>query len=112
MNTINLTGRLVRDPELRETSTGDPVCALRIAVDGMGRSNSVGYIDVSVWGKPGEACARHIARGWLVGVSGRLEYREWVTDDGAKRSAHAVVGAVDFLAAPRADHATPEPAAA
>ena len=112
MNTINLTGRLVRDPELRQTSTGDSVCALRIAVDGMGRANSVGYIDVSVWGKPGQACAQHIARGWLVGVSGRLEYREWVADDDTKRSAHAVVGSVDFLAAPRAEHATPQPTAA
>lgn len=103
MNAIQLTGRLVRDPELRSTASGEPVCALRIAVDGMGRSNSVGYIDVSVWGKAGEACARHIARGWLVGVSGRLEYREWTTDDGAKRSAHAIVGSVDFLAAPRGE---------
>ena len=112
MNTINLTGRLVRDPQLRQTSSGDSVCALRIAVDGMGRSNSVGYIDVSVWGKPGEACARHLTRGWLVGVSGRLEYREWMNDDDTKRSAHAVVGSVDFLAAPRAEHTSAEPAAA
>ena len=101
MNAIQLTGRLVRDPELRTTSSGEHVCAMRIAVEGMGRSNAVGYIDVSVWGKPGQACARVLARGWLVGVAGRLEYREWAADDGTKRSAHAVVGAVDFLAAPR-----------
>ena len=38
MNTITLIRRLVRDPELRHTTCGDPVCALRIAVDAMGRS--------------------------------------------------------------------------
>ena len=70
MNSIQLTGRLTRDPELRATTTGDPVCGLRLAVDGMGRRNDVGYIDVTVYGKPGEACARHLTRGWLVGVSG------------------------------------------
>lgn len=102
MNTIQLTGRLVRDPELRSTSTGDRVCAMRLAVDGMGRANGAGYIDVSVFGKPGEACARHLSRGWLVAVTGRLQYREWVTDDGSKRHAHQVIGAVEFLAAPRA----------
>jgi single-strand DNA-binding protein len=67
----------------------------------MGRSNSVGYVDVSVWGKSGEACARHLCKGWLVGVTGRLEYREWPADDGSKRSAHAVTGTVDFLTAPK-----------
>jgi single-strand DNA-binding protein len=75
---------------------------MRIAVEGMGRSHSVGYVDVTVWDKPGEACARHLAKGWLVGIAGRLEYREWETDDGAKRSAHAVTGAVEFLAVPKA----------
>ena len=100
MNTVRLIGRLTRDPELRPTTDG-PVCALRIAVDRMGRGASVGYIDVSVWGKPGEACAEHLRQGWLVGVSGRLEYREWQTEDGSKRSAHSIVGAVDFLAAPK-----------
>ncbi len=111
MNTITLIGRLVRDPELRHTTGGDPVCAIRIAVDAMGRSNSVGYVDVSVWGKSGEACARHLSKGWLVGVTGRLEYREWPADDGSKRSAHAVVGNVDFLSAPR-NGADQEPTAA
>ena len=36
-------------------------------------------------------------------MAGRLEYREWTAQDGFKRSGHAVVGSVDFLAAPRAE---------
>jgi single-strand DNA-binding protein len=114
MNTVQITGRLTRDPELRSTTSGEPVCSLRVAVDGMGRSNSAGYIDVAVWGKPGEACARHLKRGALVGVHGRLEYREWETTDGAKRSAHAIVGNVDFLATARTVEpvASDEPVAA
>jgi hypothetical protein len=38
-----------------------------VAVDGMGRANSVGYVDVTVWGKSGQACAEHLSRaGWSV----------------------------------------------
>ena len=114
MNNVQLIGRLTRDPELRATGDSDPVCGLRLAVDRMGRGGDVGYIDVSVWGKPAQACAEHLSRGWLVAVAGRLEYREWTAQDGSKRSGHAVVGSVDFLAAPRAEApAEPEvPAAA
>jgi single-strand DNA-binding protein len=67
----------------------------------MGLRRSVGYVDVSVFGKPGEAAARILTKGWLVAAHGTLVYREWDTQDGRRRSAHRVVGNVDFLAAPR-----------
>ena len=114
MNSVQLIGRLTRDPELRATGDGGPVCSLRLAVDRMGRGAEVGFIDVAVWGKPAQACAEHLSRGWLVAVAGRLEYREWTAQDGSRRSGHAVVGSVDFRAAPRGESvAAPEvPAAA
>ena len=101
MNTINLTGRLTRDPELREVPQVGTVCDLRLAVDGMARGREVGFIDVAVFGKPGEAAARVLFQGWLVAVYGRLAFREWEAPDGAKRTAHSVVGHVEFLAPPR-----------
>ncbi len=107
MNNVNLTGRLTRDPELRNTSSGDSVCKMRLAVDRMGRSNDVGYIDVTAFGKQGEACAKVLSQGWLVAVDGRLEYGEWETTDGAKRSGHSVIGHVEFLAAPKSSEDTP-----
>lgn len=103
MNTINLIGRLTRDPELRDLPQDGTVCDLRLAVDGMGRGREVGFIDVAVFGKPGEAAARALSQGWLVAVYGRLVFREWESADGAKRSAHSVVGSVEFLAAPRSN---------
>ncbi len=107
MNTISLTGRLTRDPELRSTGDGSSVCKLRLAVDRMGRGNDVGYIDAATFGKQAEACAKVLRQGWLVAVAGRLEYGEWTGQDGAKRSAHTVVGHVEFLAAPKANgHST------
>ena len=111
MNTATLTGRLTRDPELRELPEGDiVVCDIRIAVEGMGRGRDAGFIDVSVFGKPGEAAARVLSKGWLVAVDGRLAFREWEASGGGRRSAHSIVGNVEFLAAPRGDD--DEPAAA
>jgi len=94
------TGRLTRDPELRELPNGGSVCKLRLAVDDMARGRETGYINVSTFGKPGEAAAEILSTGWLVAVDGRLEYHEW-EQDGKTRHDYEVIGSVEFLAAPR-----------
>ena len=101
MNHIQLTGRLVQDPELKALASGSSVCQLRLAVDGMAPGRETGYVNVSAFGAPGEAAARTLSKGWLVAVDGRLEQQSW-EKDGQKRSSYAVIGNVEFLAAPRA----------
>ena len=54
INKIICTGRLTKDPELRQVSQEMKVCQLRLAVDGMGRGSEVGYVNVAVFGKAGE----------------------------------------------------------
>lgn len=100
MNSVQLIGRLTKDPELRMSNGNEPLCTMRIAVDRMGENSSAGYIDIAVFGRSAQACAEHLSRGWLVGVVGRLRYREWTAESG-RRSVLTVVGAVDFLAAPK-----------
>ena len=100
INKLICTGRLTKDPELRTVSEEMKVCQLRLAVDGMGRGREGGYINVSVFGKAGEAAAQYLSKGWLVAVDGRLEYGEW-DSEGAKRHDYSVVGNVEFLTAPR-----------
>ena len=109
INKYICTGRLTKDPELRQVSDELTVCQLRVAVDGMGRGREVGFINVSVFGKPGVAAAQYLSKGWLVAIDGRLEYGEWETDGGEKRHDYNVVGNVEFLTAPRQVEA-PEPA--
>jgi single-strand DNA-binding protein len=101
INKLICTGRLTKDPELRSISEDVKVCQLRLAVDGMGRGREVGFINVSVFGKAGEACAEYLSKGWLVAVDGRLELGQWETDGGEKRHDYTVVGNVEFLTAPR-----------
>ena len=80
INKLICTGRLTKDPELRSVSDDMKVCQLRIAVDGMGRGREVGYVNVAVFGKAGEAANQYLAKGWLVAVDGRLEYGEWESE--------------------------------
>jgi single-strand DNA-binding protein len=116
MNSITLTGRLTKDPEVRQLESGTTVCQIRLAVDGLGRNNEVGYIDVASFGNGAKAAGETLTKGWLVGVSGRLEFRTY-EKDGERRHTYQVVGHVDFLAAPRQQSSdetaeVPEPAAA
>ena len=120
MNSVNLIGRLTRDPELRSIPSGQAVCELRIAVDNgasrEGEDRDPTYVDVASFGPQAEACAKYLTKGRQVAVSGRLLYREWEAEDGSKRSKHSVIGRVEFLAKAQGSEngsepqATPEPA--
>ena len=105
MNSVNLIGRLTRDPELRETKGGKAVCTMRVAVNGV-RDDDTTYIDVVSFDKQAEACAAHLAKGREVAVTGRLSYSEWKADDGTPRSRHEVIGRVQFLSSAGGSAAT------
>jgi single-strand DNA-binding protein len=106
MNNINrvvLTGNLTADPELRSTPSGTAVCSLRIACntrrkDGEEWVDKPNYFDVTVWGGQGESAARYLSKGRPVAIDGRLEWREWETQEGAKRQAVEIIAdTVQFL---------------
>src|SRR5512141_2978136 len=105
INRVVLVGNLTRDPELRHTPGGTPVCSLRIAVNSRRKDESgnwadkPNYFSVSVWGNQAESCAQYLSKGRPVGVDGRLEWREWEASDGSgKRQAVEVVAeSVQFL---------------
>jgi single-strand DNA-binding protein len=101
VNRFICTGNLTKDPLVRELPSGSSVCELRVAVDGMGGLEEPGFITVSVFGKPGEAAARYLTKGWLVAVDGRLQFAQWQTEDNASRHEYTVIGNVEFLSAPR-----------
>jgi single-strand DNA-binding protein len=111
VNRVVLTGNLTRDPELRSTNNGTSVCALRVAVNTRRKDantgewvDKAGYFDVTVWGAQGENCAAYLERGRGVAVDGRLDWREWETDDGSKRQAVSIVAQqVQFLGSQRPD---------
>lgn len=102
MNSVNITGRLTADPTLRSLQNGTAACKIRLAVRGLARGEEeVGYIDVTSYGPAGEAAANVLEKGWLVAVTGRLQYHDWETQEGTKRRDWEIIGQIQFLAAPR-----------
>lgn len=98
-NRAVLAGNLTRDPELRVTQTGVPVCSFSIAVNRVrSKSEAADFFNVSAWRELGETVANYKKKGDPILVEGRLQYRTWQTQDGAKRSAVDVVAdRVQFL---------------
>jgi single-strand DNA-binding protein len=96
LNRVVLIGRLGRDPELRYTPSGIPVCQFAIAVDRPMAPNAQGeretdWIDIVAWRQNAEFAANYLGKGRLVAVEGRLQIRSWTAQDGTKRKAAEVV---------------------
>jgi single-strand DNA-binding protein len=116
LNKIILIGRLTKDPELKYIPAGDPVVDFTLAVDrpfaNKEGEREADFIPVVVWRKQAENCAKHLAKGSLVAVDGRLQVRSY-EQDGQKRYATEVVAeSVSFLEWRKASKEKKEDAAA
>lgn len=98
-NRVVLAGNLAQDPELRFTQEGVPVASLSLAVNRVkSKSEAVDFFNISAWRELGERVANYKKKGDPILVEGRLQYRTWQAQDGAKRSAVDVVAHnVQFL---------------
>ena len=98
-NKVILAGNLTRDPELRFTNNGIPVCNFGIAVNRVRSQNDdVDFFDVSVWRELGETVANYKQKGDPILLEGRLQFRSWEDNDGTKRNKVDVVAdQVQFL---------------
>lgn len=115
INRVVLIGRLTADPELRALPSGDAVCELRLACNGVRKDGDGEYVEkpnffsVIVYGAQAETVHRYTSQGRRVGVDGRLQWREWESADGLKRQTVEVVAAsVQFLDAPPAERGSDE----
>ena len=98
-NRVVLAGNLTRDPELRFTNDGIPVCSFGLAVNRVrSRSEEVDFFDITCWRELGETVANYKKKGDPILLEGRLQYRTWEAQDGSKRSKVDVVADnVQFL---------------
>lgn len=103
MNQSILSGRIVKDPELRYTSNGTPVTSLRLAVDRNYKSQSAGeketdFFDVICWRQLGENCKKYLSKGSKILVSGQIHTRTYDHSTGVKITYYEIVaGNVEFL---------------
>ncbi|QIN85346.1 single-stranded DNA-binding protein (plasmid) [Rubrobacter tropicus] len=92
-NRVVLAGNITRDPELRFTQAGIPVCNFGLAQNKVrGDKEHTNFFDVSAWRELGETVANYKKKGDPILLEGRLEYRTWEDPEtGKTRSKHEVV---------------------
>jgi len=90
-NKIILVGNLGRDPELRYTPQGTPVCSFTLATnerrkDRAGENQDVTtWFRVTLWGRQAETASQYLTKGRPVYIEGRLRVEEWTDKDGKQR---------------------------
>ncbi len=96
VNQVILMGNLTRDPELRQTPTGQSVCSFGLALNRSYRDaggewkEATDFVDIVAWANLGDRVAQYLTKGRRCLVIGRLQYRSW-EQDGQKRSKLDVV---------------------
>lgn len=95
LNVVALQGRLARDPELRQTTTGKSVASFTIACD-RGRRDANGqsaadWIPVVAWDARAEFVCKYFQKGSMIAVDGRLQSRTYTAKDGTNRTALEIV---------------------
>lgn len=91
-NKIILVGNLGRDPELRYTPQGTPVCSFSLATNERRKDKNTGenqdlttWFRVTLWGRQAEVASQYLTRGKAVYIEGRLRVEEYTDRDGKPR---------------------------
>lgn len=82
MNKVILSGRLVRDPEIRYTQTGKAVASFTLAVNrrfsrNTNQEQTADFIPIIVWDKLAEICSKYLFKGSQVLIEGRMQIRTY-----------------------------------
>jgi len=98
LNRVTLIGNLTRDPELRYTPQGTPVCTFGLATNrswqpsgGGERQEATEFHRIVSWNKLAELCSQLLFKGRKVFVGGRLQTRNWTTAEGQERQTVEIV---------------------
>lgn len=87
MNSVNLLGRIGQKPELKTLESGNSVTSFNLAVKNRDKTN---WIRITAWNKTAEVLTKYTNKGDMIGVTGRLDVRDYEVD-GMKRTAYEVI---------------------
>ena len=101
MNVICVVGRLVHDPELKNSIGGNSVTNFTVAVErnraGQDGQKAVDYIDIVCWRKTAEFVCNYFQKGSWIAVNGSLQTRTYINKEGNNRKVYEIVAdAVNF----------------
>lgn len=91
MNVVAITGRMVADAEMRQTTSGKSVCSFRVAVDGAKKDAPANFFDVTAWEHTAEFVTKYFHKGDMIAISGALQSRQYQDKSGSKRTAIEIV---------------------
>ncbi len=97
LNKVFILGNLTRDPELRQTSSGQNVATFGVATNRMWtnqsgvKQNQTEFHNIVLWGRLAEIAHQYLAKGRLVLIEGRLNTRVWQDQTGQKRNRTEIV---------------------
>lgn len=115
MQKLFIVGNLTRDPELRTTPSGKSVCNFTVAVNRRRKVDGqpdADFFRVTVWENLADNCAKYLAKGRKVALTGEVSVRTYQTQDGQTRAELDVsTNDVEFLT-PKGDRAPAESAPA
>lgn len=103
MAKTQIIGNLGADPEVKFTASGTPVCNMRVAVTtrekkGTEWADETTWYGVVAFGKLGELCGQHLAKGRQVYADGKLRINEWTNKAGEKKTTPEIIASdVVFL---------------
>lgn len=89
LNQIIISGRVVRDPELRKTNSGMSVCTVTVAVDRMKDKNGdkiTDFFTANMYGKTADAFSQYVSKGQFVEITGKMHSNTYEDKDGKKKT--------------------------
>ncbi|MBZ5515860.1 MAG: single-stranded DNA-binding protein [Acidobacteriia bacterium] len=109
VNKVILIGRLGRDPELKYTPSGAPVCKFSLATDAVWKDKTgepqkqTEWHNIVTWGKLAEICGEYLTKGKQVYIEGSIRSREYEDKSGNKRTVHEIIARQMTMLGSRAD---------
>lgn len=114
MNSVCLTGRLTRDPEVRYANNGTTIARFTLAVNRRFKSESgpdADFPNVVVFGKAAEFVEKYFHKGMKMEVSGRLQTGSYTKEDGTKvYTTDVIAESVEFAESKNASESNNEKA--
>ena len=104
LNQVTLMGNLTRDPEVRQTPSGQSVASFSLALNRSYKDQKTNewvettdYVDIVAWGPLGERVGQYLSKGRRCLVQGRLQSRSWEQDGQKRNKLEVLANDVTFL---------------